>query len=1408
MAGGEIQIKLTLDNGQFTVETKKAGETIQELKRSMDRTADSTQALERHFTGLYMKFHDTVRTASLLRYAIHDITDLFTLLPGAILKSAGEMERMQKLMEGMSKATDDYTKKAEAASNVKFVYGMAQNAPFEVKALTDAFVKFKSAGLDPTNGSMQGLVDSVAKFGGTSDTLHRASIAIQQMAGKGVISMEELRQQLGEAVPNAINLMAEGAGMSMQKFANLVKTGSVQAGDSLRNMFTVMQIENKGASEAMMDTWSGLLSLLQTKFELFKVEAARGGEGGTPGFFDEAKQAVRDLIEAFDTLAAKDTARTLGSVFADMVKAIKSTIEFFVKYGEEIKTAGEIMLLYFGASKLTDLMSGVKAVFTSRMKLYEEEVAKAEESNRRKAVLTEQEAASMRRKATQEEAYAARSTQMAGQLYAEQAKYANQIAALEAKNLGWAGQQRIDRLNARLAETRAAIVEIQTEAVARRTAADALTKQAEAYERVAAAQRMGTMAAAADNMVVTQVNEHAKKTVDLLNAKAGAADKATSGVSLLQKTMSGAGVVFNMFGGWVGIAVATLGYLADKLYEFLNRWKEAEEIQKKIKQGIASEDENAKLQRRISETDKDIAGTQNFLNNNKRPEMGNVEPKSSRGIQIAQDQKLYDQQVAELTRLKAQREQLIKDLRDGENILSKQTADTEASAYQRQLTTDIAKRFAFDNAAVKDLQKQIEDKQTELLKGGADSVTVEKAGADQRKQIIAIRQKSAQDQLDYLQSERTKLNAELEKTAGVDARNKILAKLDVLDGTRGDLIKKAIQLRDDSLKLGQIGLVKKPENEKAEDPLLRYVIEKENALAKAKLKLENNERGVRDLVSKQNEAAVEVLGKLAHGDFDKSLGKDENQVGKRDYKGGLAERKKMVEEFLATLQAGTGDVNGFVNGLASLNEEQKKLILRAIDAAASQELVVERQKAMEEARRQEIKTAEDAEAALISLNSNGYVKQSAEMVKLEKFFAVLGARLKSITADMTAFQEAKDNAFANQNLTDARKWVDEQVKSIRDVELANVKATQSASDAAAAEHRIKMQRIQEQADAYEASLMQQLAADKISEEKKKELIAEINRVQITAENARAAETRRYSIETNRQMIDLRKSWNDTTTAMNQLSVNWSNTFTSSLVDLISGTKVNWKAMVSSMAKDLLGVIVKKQFGDMITSAFSSMTGAFGNALFGSAAASGAGSAAASAAGAGQQAAVTTAMSTMSASTTAAMTAITTEMTTLAAGETTAVGEMALATSTAMGEMVLVVSAAMEEMVIASTFSANGNIMTSKGPVDLNMYANGGIANKPQLSIFGEGSTPEAYVPLPDGRTIPVTMKTEGAGITNTNTTNSNGVVINIQVNHDGQTTTATEGQADNWKLMAEKVRGVVMEQLVVQQRPGGMLYNK
>lgn len=59
--------------------------------------------------------------------------------------------------------------------------------------------------------------------------------------------------------------------------------------------------------------------------------------------------------------------------------------------------------------------------------------------------------------------------------------------------------------------------------------------------------------------------------------------------------------------------------------------------------------------------------------------------------------------------------------------------------------------------------------------------------------------------------------------------------------------------------------------------------------------------------------------------------------------------------------------------------------------------------------------------------------------------------------------------------------------------------------------------------------------------------------------------------------------------------------------------------------------------------------------------------------------------------------------------------------------------------------ADGGIMTGGGPLPLRTYSGGGIANRPQLALFGEGSVPEAFVPVPSGR-IPVELRGGGGTV--------------------------------------------------------------
>jgi uncharacterized protein YukE len=88
------------------------------------------------------------------------------------------------------------------------------------------------------------------------------------------------------------------------------------------------------------------------------------------------------------------------------------------------------------------------------------------------------------------------------------------------------------------------------------------------------------------------------------------------------------------------------------------------------------------------------------------------------------------------------------------------------------------------------------------------------------------------------------------------------------------------------------------------------------------------------------------------------------------------------------------------------------------------------------------------------------------------------------------------------------------------------------------------------------------------------------------------------------------------------------------------------------------------------------------------------------------------------------------------------------------------------------------------------YARGGIANSPQLAVFGEGSMPEAYVPLPDGRSIPVTMQGGGGD-----------VIVNVSVESGSTDVQSNDGAGQLGRIIAS----VVKAELINQKRPGGLL---
>lgn len=267
--------------------------------------------------------------------AARTVTDILFGWQKPIVEAAAEMQRMRVMLRGLNK--DKVNPGEAAAQDMQYIVDMAKNAPFAMQALTDSFVKFRSAGLDPTDGSLKALVDSVARFGGDSELLKRAAVAVQQMSGKGVVSMEELRQQLGEAVPNAMKAMADAAGITMGELTKAVSSGTVEAKQALSLMFVGLRAENENAAKDMMQTYTGALAQLQTSFTLF---ADRVGQAG---YLDSLTKGMKELSAVMNSAEGISFANSLGEGLTTAIDGLRELAQWLAKNQELVITLGKIV---------------------------------------------------------------------------------------------------------------------------------------------------------------------------------------------------------------------------------------------------------------------------------------------------------------------------------------------------------------------------------------------------------------------------------------------------------------------------------------------------------------------------------------------------------------------------------------------------------------------------------------------------------------------------------------------------------------------------------------------------------------------------------------------------------------------------------------------------------------------------------------------------------------------------------------------------------------------------------------------------------------------------------------------------------------------------------------------------------
>jgi tape measure domain-containing protein len=192
------------------------------------------RALTAGFRGLRRVAGTFIRTFTGLLKIILGLSAGFTIFAKSITESGNQINKFVNtlvVLKGNSEA---------AAEELKFLFEIANRLGTSFTAAATPFTKFAAAAAGTiSDQSIRDVFESFATVGValqlTQSEVTGVFLALQQIASKGVVSMEELRLQLAERVPGAMRLAAQSMGMTMIEFEKAVATRSINAGVFLEN---------------------------------------------------------------------------------------------------------------------------------------------------------------------------------------------------------------------------------------------------------------------------------------------------------------------------------------------------------------------------------------------------------------------------------------------------------------------------------------------------------------------------------------------------------------------------------------------------------------------------------------------------------------------------------------------------------------------------------------------------------------------------------------------------------------------------------------------------------------------------------------------------------------------------------------------------------------------------------------------------------------------------------------------------------------------------------------------------------------------------------------------------------------------------------------------------------------------
>jgi len=334
------------------VRGRAAGQTQKEFNRELRQAQQEFRTLQNRVLAADKAVDKWGRTGERSIGFAKNLLSAFGVVGGvtavatftkAVFEEIKEIQSLDLALKNVTETQENFYAQQVFLNRIAEDYGL------KINDLTKSYTQFYVNAKDKLgNGEIQNIFESISKstavMGLSSENAERAFYALNQMMSKGTVQSEELRGQLGDALPGAFKAMVAAyqklhpeMKVTEASFAKLMKDGKILSAEVIpefaKQLEIMFGVENINRVETLTSK-TNRLSTAWTDFVRNLDNSDTGGISRFFGFFIELGTDVLNLLKDINGEVNKSQ-KNYDTKFAEGQKNIQRDLNEIKKSGLE-----------------------------------------------------------------------------------------------------------------------------------------------------------------------------------------------------------------------------------------------------------------------------------------------------------------------------------------------------------------------------------------------------------------------------------------------------------------------------------------------------------------------------------------------------------------------------------------------------------------------------------------------------------------------------------------------------------------------------------------------------------------------------------------------------------------------------------------------------------------------------------------------------------------------------------------------------------------------------------------------------------------------------------------------------------------------------------------------------------------